>query len=139
MENENIRQSWEWETDFEQSFLLDEEEGLTKLLVNRKETAREPKRFATLSNEEMVKILEENTRWKQNKQQTGQWQHLKVGLSHIEYLKHTQTVQTTKCKQKTQPDLFSVVLCLILCYKINGSWFGVLRRVMDALGKLGEH
>ena len=62
MENENIRQSWEWETDFEQSFLLDEEEGLTKLLVNRKETAREPKRFATLSNEEMVKILEENTR-----------------------------------------------------------------------------
>ena len=45
MENENIRQSWEWETDFEQSFLLDigEEEGLTKLLVNRNETAREPK------------------------------------------------------------------------------------------------
>ena len=35
MENENIRQSWEWETDFEQSFLLDEEEGLTKLLVNQ--------------------------------------------------------------------------------------------------------
>ena len=29
MENENIRQSWEWETDFEQSFWLDigEEEG----------------------------------------------------------------------------------------------------------------
>ena len=29
MENESIRQSWEWETDFEQSFWLDigEEEG----------------------------------------------------------------------------------------------------------------
>ena len=63
MENENIRQSWKWETDFEQSFWFDigEEEGLTKMLVNRNETACEPKRFATLSNEEIVKILEEIT------------------------------------------------------------------------------
>ena len=61
IENESIRQSWEWETDFEQSFLFDigKEESLTKILVNRSETAREPKRFATLSNEELVKILEE--------------------------------------------------------------------------------
>ena len=62
MENENIRQRWEWETDFEQSFWLDigEEVGLQSLVDNKNdETAREPKRFATLSNEEMDKILEE--------------------------------------------------------------------------------
>ena len=35
--------------------------------------------------------------------------------------------------------LKSVILCLILCYKRNGSWFGVLHQAMDALGKLGEH
>ena len=82
MENENIRQSWEWETDFEQSFWLDiGAEGL-QLLVDSKndETAREQKRFATLSNEEMDKVLEEKISVKTK--QTGQWQHLKVGLSH---------------------------------------------------------
>ena len=64
MENENIRQSWEWETDFEQSFWLDigEEEGLELLVDNKNDkTARESKRFATLPNEEMDKILEEKT------------------------------------------------------------------------------
>ena len=30
--------------------------------------------------------------------------------------------------------MFSVVLCLILCYKRNGSWFGVLRRLWMHLG-----
>ena len=56
MENENIRQSWEWETDFQQSFWLDigAEEGLQLLVDNKNdETVREPKRFATFSNEEM--------------------------------------------------------------------------------------
>ena len=61
--------------------------------------------------------------------QTSQWQHLKV-----EYLKYMQTVQTTKCKQKTQVDLFSIVLCLILCYKRNGSCFGMLHRLWLHLG-----
>ena len=62
MENKNIRQSWEWETDFEQSFWLDigEKEGLQSLVNNKNdETAREQKCFATLFNEEMDKILEE--------------------------------------------------------------------------------
>ena len=46
------------------------------------ETARESKRFATLSNEEMDNILEEKNSVKTKQTTTGQWQHLKVGLSH---------------------------------------------------------
>ena len=62
MENKNIRQSWERETDFEQSLWLDigEKEGLQSFDNKNDElTAREPKCFATLSNEEMDKILKE--------------------------------------------------------------------------------
>ena len=82
MENKNIRQSWEWETYFEQSFWLDiGEKGLQSLVDNKNDkTAREPKCFATLSNEEMDRILEEKHSVKTK--QTGQRQHLKVGLSH---------------------------------------------------------
>ena len=46
------------------------------------ETACGPKRFATLSNEEMDNILEEKNSVKTKQTTTGQWQHLKVGLSH---------------------------------------------------------
>ena len=46
MENENTRQNWEWETDFEQSLWVDigEEERAESLVDNKNdETAREPK------------------------------------------------------------------------------------------------
>ena len=46
MENENIRHSWEWGTDFEQSLWVDigEEEGVESLVDNENdETACEPK------------------------------------------------------------------------------------------------
>ena len=62
MENKNIRQSWEWETDFDQSFWLDigEEEGLQSLVDNKNdETAREPPLCPT---KKWIKFWKKNTR-----------------------------------------------------------------------------
>ena len=63
--------------------------------------------------------------------------HLKVGLRHRIFSKiHARRrLKQKNSKQKIQPVLFSVVLCLILCYKRNGSWLhGVLRRLWMHLG-----
>ena len=62
--------------------------------------------------------------------------HLKVGLRRRIFSKiHARRrLKQKNSKQKIQPVLFSVVLCLILCYKRNGSWFGVLRRLWMHLG-----
>ena len=93
MENENVRQSWEWETDFEHSFWLDigEKEGVQSLEENKnEETARVPKRFAILSIEEMDKILEEKklSKNRTNNKLVSAWQHLKVGISRRIFKSH---------------------------------------------------
>lgn len=102
MENDNTRQDYEWETDFEPSFRLNfgEEEYVSLVDNEKNETARQPKRFATLSNEEMDKILEEKHSVKTKRTTNwsvatfkGRWSPMNIFKKL--YRNYTQTVKKT--------------------------------------------